>query len=138
MIGLNDAPTIVISAADGVTEQQWQQVLFGIEEEGIPWRWQQEGNDDIVQRAWEAAARSLLLVGLACTTEEMVVHYRNLPASEPLFRLARPQEEQQWRHLGNNAARLVKGLPFKPLSPRPNGAGLNPMPGTPGKPSTGE
>ncbi|TQI80133.1 propanediol dehydratase reactivation factor small subunit [Serratia fonticola] len=113
MITANDIPTIVISASADATEQQWQQVLLGIEEEGIPWRWQCDAEGDIVQRAWQAAARSLLLVGLACSANEAVVHYRNLPASQPLFRLAGPQADEQWRQLGNNAARLVKGLPFK-------------------------
>ncbi|WP_337263768.1 MULTISPECIES: glycerol dehydratase reactivase beta/small subunit family protein [unclassified Serratia (in: enterobacteria)] len=113
MITANDIPTIAISAAPEVTERQWQQVLLGIEEEGIPWRWQPSADGEVVQRAWQAAARSLLLVGLACTANEMVVHYRNLPADQPLFRLAGPQEDDRWRRLGNNAARLVKGLPFK-------------------------
>lgn len=110
---IDEVPTILVSATADTTEQQWQQVLLGIEEEGIPWRWQQEENNDIVQRAWQAASRSLLLVGLACTADEIVVHYRNLPASQPLFRLARPRQDEQWRCLGNNAARLVKGVPFK-------------------------
>ncbi|WP_431222774.1 glycerol dehydratase reactivase beta/small subunit family protein [Serratia sp. L9] len=120
MITANDAPAILISAADGATEQAWQQVLLGIEEEGIPWHWQHEASGEIVQRAWQTAAQSLLLVGLACTANEMVVHYRNLPAPQPLFRLAGPQEDECWRQLGNNAARLVKGLPFKSSISRPD------------------
>ena len=95
----------------------WHQVLLGIEEEGIPWQWQQDDDADAVQRAWQAATRSPLLVGLACSADEIIVHFRNLPPASPLFRQAWGQDKDQLRQLGNNAARLVKGLPFK-LSPK--------------------
>ncbi|MEE3651007.1 MULTISPECIES: glycerol dehydratase reactivase beta/small subunit family protein [unclassified Brenneria] len=108
----DDRPAILISA-HATSEHIWRQVLLGIEEESIPWRWQQDGDGDLAQRAWQAAARSPLLVGLACNGHEMVVHYRNLPAAQPLFRLRGQQNEDALRRLGNNAARLVKGLPFK-------------------------
>ncbi|CFQ42724.1 putative propanediol utilization diol dehydratase reactivation protein [Yersinia frederiksenii] len=109
----NDAPAIVISRTSQTPEAIWHQVLLGIEEEGIPWQWQQDDDTDAIQRAWQAATRSPLLVGLACSADEVVVHYRNLPPASPLFRQAWAQDEDQLRRLGNNAARLVKGLPFK-------------------------
>ncbi|KHS45370.1 glycerol dehydratase reactivase beta/small subunit family protein [Hafnia paralvei] len=113
----NDAPAIVISLTSSTPEAIWHQVLLGIEEEGIPWQWQQDDDADAVQRAWQAATRSPLLVGLACSADEIIVHFRNLPPASPLFRQAWGQDKDQLRQLGNNAARLVKGLPFK-LSPK--------------------
>ncbi|WP_250870690.1 glycerol dehydratase reactivase beta/small subunit family protein [Hafnia paralvei] len=113
----NDAPAIVISLTSSTPEAIWHQVLLGIEEEGIPWQWQQDDDADVVQRAWQAATRSPLLVGLACSADEIIVHFRNLPPASPLFRQAWGQDKDQLRQLGNNAARLVKGLPFK-LSPK--------------------
>lgn len=75
----NDAPAIVISLTSSTPEAIWHQVLLGIEEEGIPWQWQQDDDADAVQRAWQAATRSPLLVGLACSADEIIVHFRNLP-----------------------------------------------------------
>ncbi|MCB5301400.1 glycerol dehydratase reactivase beta/small subunit family protein [Yersinia bercovieri] len=109
----HNAPAIVISLTTPTPEAVWHQVLLGIEEEGIPWQWQQDDDGDATQRAWQAATRSPLLVGLACSADEVLVHFRNLPPASPLFRQAREQDAEQLRRLGNNAARLVKGLPFK-------------------------
>ncbi|ATM86445.1 MULTISPECIES: glycerol dehydratase reactivase beta/small subunit family protein [Yersinia] len=109
----NDAPAIVISLTTPTPPAVWHQVLLGIEEEDIPWQWQQDEEGDAILRAWQAATRSPLLVGLACSADEVVVHFRHLPPTNPLFRLAWAQNDDQLRQLGNNAARLVKGLPFK-------------------------
>ncbi|OVZ85414.1 propanediol dehydratase [Yersinia kristensenii] len=109
----HDAPAIVISLTSSIPEAAWHPILLGIEEEGIPWQWQQDDEGDAVQRAWQAATRSPLLVGLACSADEIVLHFRNLPPTSPLFRQAWAQDSDPLRRLGNNAARLVKGLPFK-------------------------
>ncbi|EHC77994.1 Propanediol dehydratase reactivation factor small subunit [Salmonella enterica subsp. enterica serovar Montevideo str. S5-403] len=54
------------------------------------------------------------------------MHYKNLPASAPLFTLMHHQDSQAQRNTGNNAARLVKGkgissplvkgIPFRDLN----------------------
>ena len=66
--------------------------------------------------AWQAARSSPLLVGIACDRHTLVVHYKNLPASAPLFTLMHHQDSQAHRNTGNNAARLVKGIPFRDLN----------------------
>jgi hypothetical protein len=107
-----DSPVIVITALSDC-QSLWQEVLWGIEEEGIPWRWQQASGVDVVTHAWQAANQSALLVGVACDREKLVIHYRNLPASAPLFSLMCSEDLQSRRAAGNNAARLVKGIPFR-------------------------
>ncbi|HDY3019817.1 TPA: glycerol dehydratase reactivase beta/small subunit family protein, partial [Salmonella enterica] len=64
-------------------------------------------------QAWLAASRSPLLVGIACDREKLIVHYKNLPPSAPLFTLTYHQNNRAQRCTGNNAARLVKGIPFR-------------------------
>lgn len=109
-----ETPAITI-VASGDWQTLWQEVLLGLEEEGIPWRLQPWPDDEpeVVTAAWHAASRSLLLVGIACNTQKLVVHYRNLPVSAPLFMLMHHEGHQAMRCTGNNAARLVKGLPFR-------------------------
>ena len=106
------ASLTVIDGCDGI----WREVLLGIEEEGIPFRLQHHPAGDVVDSAWQAARSSPLLVGIACDRHTLVVHYKNLPASAPLFTLMHHQDSQAHRHTGNNAARLVKGIPFRDLN----------------------
>ncbi len=80
------APAIVIAVTDECSEQ-WRDVLLGIEEEGIPFVLQAQTGGDLVHYARQAAQRSPLLVGIACDREQLIVHYKNLPASTPLFSL---------------------------------------------------
>lgn len=110
-----NAPAIVISAL-GDCLSVWREVLLGIEEEGIPFVIQRHEPGDIIQCAWQAARQSPLLVGIACDTETLVVHYKNLPTSAPLFTLTYHQNSLDRRSTGNNAARLVKGIPFRDLN----------------------
>lgn len=112
MTAEQDAPVIVIAASTDCRDI-WQDVLLGLEEEGIPWRWQPTTQSDITVAAWQAASQSRLLVGIACDAQQLIVHYRNLPVSAPLFTLMRHQDHHAMRCTGNNAARLVKGLPFR-------------------------
>ncbi|WLI77631.1 glycerol dehydratase reactivase beta/small subunit family protein [Kosakonia sp. H02] len=107
-----ESPAIVIHA-HGDCQSLWQEVLWGIEEEGIPWHWQEADGQDVVSSAWQAANQSALLVGIACDGQQLVIHYRNLPASAPLFTLMQYAESQARRIAGSNAARLVKGIPFR-------------------------
>lgn len=108
-------PAIVISTI-GDCLSVWKEVLLGIEEEGIPFVIQNQATGDVVQSAWQAARQSPLLVGISCNEETLVVHYKNLPTSAPLFTLTYRQNSLDRRSTGNNAARLVKGIPFRDLN----------------------
>lgn len=106
------APAIVIFTT-GEDMSLWNDVLLGIEEEGIPFVVQESHSADIIHSAWLAACQSPLLVGIGCNREQLVVHYKNLPTSAPLFTLTYQKDSHARRRIGNNAARLVKGIPFR-------------------------
>lgn len=112
MANSDPLPAIVITVLND-SLARWQEVLLGIEEEGIPFFIREQPTDGLVQCAWQAAQFSPLLVGIACDESTLVVHYKNLPVSAPLFTLTQNQSHHAHRHTGNNAARLVKGLPFR-------------------------
>ena len=105
-------PAIVIFTTAGCADV-WSDVLLGIEEEGIPFVIRETHSTDIIHNAWLAACQSPLLVGIGCDQEKLVVHYKNLPTSAPLFTLMYQQNSHDRRSIGNNAARLVKGIPFR-------------------------
>ncbi|AHE61837.1 glycerol dehydratase reactivase beta/small subunit family protein [Escherichia albertii] len=106
------APVIVVTEI-GNCINTWNEVLLGIEEEGIPFHIQQIPSGEVIDSAWQAARQSPLLVGIACDREKLIVHYKNLPTSAPLFTLMYQQDNHARRSIGNNAARLVKGIPFR-------------------------
>lgn len=105
-------PAIVI-AVSKECHPLWQEVLLGIEEEGIPFVINESPFDDVTKSAWQAACHSPLLVGIACNAQQLIVHYKNLPPSAPLFTLTTQHPSHARRSTGNNAARLVKGIPFR-------------------------
>ena len=106
------APVIVVTEI-GNCINTWNEVLLGIEEEGIPFHIQQIPSGEVIDSAWQAARQSPLLVGIACDREKLIVHYKNLPTSAPLFTLMYQQDNHARRSIGTNAARLVKGIPFR-------------------------
>lgn len=106
------APVIVVTEIGNCIDT-WNEVLLGIEEEGIPFHIQQIPSGEVIDSAWQAARQSPLLVGIACDREKLIVHYKNLPTSAPLFTLMYQQDNHARRSIGNNASRLVKGIPFR-------------------------
>ncbi|MFV0448863.1 MAG: glycerol dehydratase reactivase beta/small subunit family protein [Vibrio sp.] len=118
---LQEVPAILVYLQQ-VDNKQLHQMLWGIEEEGIPFKATEKQITDIKKEAHNAASLSPLAVGIACTHQEIVVHSRNLTPDNPLFQVSlhtlgsQGELYKQLRNLGCNAARLVKGLPFKPVN----------------------
>ncbi|STT56397.1 propanediol dehydratase reactivation factor small subunit [Klebsiella pneumoniae] len=89
---------------------------WGIEEEGIPFVLQPQTGGDLIHHAWQAAQRSPLQVGIACDRERLIVHYKNLPASTPLFSLMYHQNRlapaKHWQQCGSSRQRdPISGSP---------------------------
>jgi hypothetical protein len=108
-------PTIAVSLLSGVSQRDIAELLYGMEEEGIPFALSEPTVSAVVEQAYRAASDSPLSVGIAVDNRQIVVHYKNLPADSPLFVLTDywQQKREILRAVGCNAARLVKGLPFK-------------------------
>lgn len=98
-----------------VLPQKAKPLLYGIEEEQIPIRTIEIPEGNVVERAYKASLASKLAVGIAFSGDRYVVHYKNLVAETPLFD-EQLTEIEKVRNLGANAARLVKGIPFKNLN----------------------
>lgn len=112
-----DRPAILIALLpnEETLPERMQPLLLGIEEEQIPYQFipgTDETPRDLVERAYDAAIGSKLSVGLAYDDHQIVVHYKNLAPEEPLFQQPITTATSV-RTIGANAARLVKGVPFK-------------------------
>jgi len=108
------APAVWVFKARSVAVDAMEPMFWGLEEEGIPFEIQVVGDGPAEDLAKRAADGSPLHVGIGLGGKgEVVLHHHDLPAAEPLFSLtASPAESVALRHLGLNAARLVKGQPL--------------------------
>jgi hypothetical protein len=97
-------------------EQKLREITAGMEEEGIPCVVVTSNEQDAVQLAYDGACDSRLGVGVGIGEKNVSIHYAKLPPEQPLFVLNGPGSVQEWRCYGYNAARLVKGIPFKTAS----------------------
>lgn len=110
-----EKPAIVIALKnknDDLTELA--PLLNGIEEEEIPVITKIFAINNSVQRSYQAALSSHLSVGIGFDEDVVIVHYQNLHEDQPLF-VVNKSDQVNLRTLGANAARLVKGVPFKEI-----------------------
>ncbi|MBP2654450.1 MAG: dehydratase medium subunit [Firmicutes bacterium] len=115
-------PSVIIYVKPhGGQEAKVREVQAGLEEEGIP-SVLRSGDGDAVGLAHRGAVESQLEVGVGVDADTMSVHMRKLPSDKPLFVSADRENPIVWRHLGYNAARLVKGIPFKVLPEKETGS----------------
>ena len=107
-------PSIIISAFlhTGI-EVKLRELQAGMEEEGVPCTLVTGEQSDPIALAFKGAQASPLGVGVGISPAGMCIHYHKLPENQPLFVLENQGESAEWRRYGYNAARLVKGLPFK-------------------------
>ena len=105
---------LVLSGSSGAARRLAEHVLWGIEEEGIPYEARNGWDGSATEMAKQAANGSALNVGIAISEAgEIVLHHRDLPAGAPLFAFpAGSMHARDLRCLGANAARLVKRQPL--------------------------
>jgi len=113
-----DKPTINIYYSSQIKDTSiYDQLLWGIEEEGIPYHMESKPLENTIELGYKAAEDSRLDVGIGIGKNgNIVVHYQKLSKEEPLFRLNMKYGYKNLRKLGANAARLIKGIPFKLFS----------------------
>ena len=108
-----DIPAIKISVLNRHSKYI-KEITYGIEEEGIPYEITEENFYDTTEKAFEISQVSRLSVGIAMGKEEAVIHFSKLRIDKPLFILSLDGlEKEKLRIYGSNAARLIKGIPFK-------------------------
>ncbi|MGO3732296.1 MAG: glycerol dehydratase reactivase beta/small subunit family protein [Vagococcus sp.] len=102
-------PTIYVTKLSETADLKW--LLCGMEEEEIPSEIVPSQHTDMIDAAYESAVNSPLAVGIAIDDKQAVLHFKSLPERGPLFIVENTREKMMT--LGMNAARLVKGIPFK-------------------------
>ncbi|AUB52740.1 glycerol dehydratase reactivase beta/small subunit family protein [Enterococcus mundtii] len=111
-----DRPSIIIYV-DGIDEEILTSLLYGIEEESIPYKLEAKVFEDAAQAAYEAALASPLQVGIGGSRDTLCIHHKSLKKEKPYQVLEHVSivPSAILRNLGSNAARIVKGIPLKSL-----------------------
>ena len=108
-----DIPSIKVSYTKNNLEFV-KEVIYGIEEEGIPYEITEEEFSDVIKKAYEESFNSRLSFGIALNGEKAVFHFSKLKEENPLFLVnIKSMDKKDLRAYGSNAARLIKGIPFK-------------------------
>jgi len=112
-----EKPVVCIRISGDVPDTVVHCIGWGLEEEGIPAQIAcAENHPTAVLLAKAAAQESRLHVGIGIhsATGQIVLHHRDLPDEKPLFtESVSPVDWEALVRLGKNAARLVKGNPFR-------------------------
>ncbi|MEW9124618.1 MAG: glycerol dehydratase reactivase beta/small subunit family protein [Thermotaleaceae bacterium] len=111
-------PTIFVYYSSEIKDISiFNQLLWGIEEEGIPFDVIEKSNGTALELSYLAAEDSSLNAGIGIGEDGFIVlHYAKLSIDKPLFTISQESNSKLQRALGANAARLVKGIPFKSLT----------------------
>jgi hypothetical protein len=107
-------PAVWIVKARFVSDESFQPLLWGLEEEGVPYEVRDAGVGSSTALAKQAADSSPLNVGICVGGRgEVILHHQDLPEDAPLFKVTHRQGRPfRLLHLGINAARLVKRQPL--------------------------
>lgn len=106
-------PTIIVYVNPNTMNDNFNDVLWGIEEEGIPYLVIKDTEEQSEALAYAAANQSVLGVGIGVDNDNITLHYNKLQLTSPLFSISCESSPLAKRELGSNAARLVKKTPFK-------------------------
>ncbi|MCF8069552.1 MAG: glycerol dehydratase reactivase beta/small subunit family protein [Desulfobacterales bacterium] len=110
---------VVIIVEEGAENMmQAKEIIYGLEEEGLPHTIISEEfhDEDINGLAQQAANKSVFDVGICCSANAIVLHQGNLPKEHPVIQISKDQVNlSKARLLGINAARLIKRMPLEEI-----------------------
>ena len=107
-------PTIMVYVSDRLTNQKaLDMILYGAEEEGIPYEIEKKSNEDAYQLAYDASRASVLTIGIGVSSELSVVQQSKLAKDNPVDKSGLNEGEDALRRIGCNAARMSKRVPLR-------------------------
>lgn len=118
-LDLNVRPVVLIYLDKRASAEDIQYIFYGLEEEKIPFTLEQKDFSTATEAAFIAANTSSLNVGIGYVNNEVALHYKNLAPETPYQSIQRVVTcpPLVLKSFGGNAARLVKGVPFKSIDP---------------------
>jgi hypothetical protein len=109
-----ECPAIHVCLAGPAQPGLYRWVEVGAEEEGLPTRYVDLPEGDVVAAAFAAAQGSRFGIGVAIGQGRVVLHEAHMPPGRPVLAFALGADgARACRLMGGNAARLVVRLPLR-------------------------
>lgn len=102
---------IACNSIVGMSEEL-KNILWGIEEEGLPYILQHSDGGNAKINGSEASKKSQLSIGIGIDDKYISLYHEKLLLEDPLFLIRIDSNTDKLRAIGTNAARLVKGIPL--------------------------
>ena len=112
---IDTRPTIIVNLGEGLSQAQMSEVLWGIEEEGIPYSVRTFPSADAAVLAHDGAIESRLGIGVGAAGSTIVVTTEKLAPDQPYITRQLNARRELDRSVGANAARLVKRIPLRDM-----------------------
>lgn len=113
-IAYNSPSILVYCSKDIQNKDEINEILWGIEEEGIPYIIENVEDDQYKNLAHLASLVSKLGVGVGIDKDKNIaLTFNKLSTEKYLFCAKLEDSKDKLRKLGANSARLVKNMPFK-------------------------
>lgn len=110
-----DTPSVYVIHYESLDIEQFKEILWGIEEEGIPYKVESSDTKNTNELSYEASLKSKLGIGIGISNEKIMLTTSKLDKSNPLISIKLNENYTKLRSLGSNAARLVKGIELKKI-----------------------
>ncbi len=108
-----DTPSVYVFHCNDIDIEKFKEVLWGIEEEGIPYKVESTTMEISNELSHKAALKSKLGVGIGVSKDKISLTTNKLDKNKPLISIELNQDYTRLRNLGSNGARLVKGIELK-------------------------
>lgn len=110
-----DTPSIYVIHCNDIGLENFKEILWGIEEECIPYKVENSEIEISECLSHEASLKSKLVIGIGISSEKITLTTSKLDENSPLITIDINDDYDELRCLGSNGARLVKGIELKNL-----------------------
>lgn len=110
-----DTPSVYVIHCNNIDLEKFKEVLWGIEEEGIPYKVEPSEIEISECLSHKASLKSKLGIGIGISSEKITLTTSKLDENSPLITIDLNEDYSKLRSLGSNGARLVKGIELKKI-----------------------
>jgi hypothetical protein len=107
---MNRKPNIIVLCSDEVKKSEIEEILWGIEEEGLNFFLKFVPDTQVIKENYTSNS---LEIGIGIRSDRTIKLNSRKYDKDFIFMHRLDEDKNTLRNLGNNSARLVKGLPLK-------------------------
>lgn len=110
MVDMNSKPNIIVLCSDKIKKSEIEEILWGIEEEGLNFFLKFVQDEEIIKKIYTSNS---LEVGIGIKSDRTIKLTSRKYDKDYIFLHRLDEDKNILRNLGSNSARLIKGLPLR-------------------------